>query len=294
MSLSHCIKKTLLFLLLLPFLSCEKKEPPSRADVLVNIAPYAYFVEKIAGPTLTVTMLIPAGVNAHLYEPTPQQVAAALESTVWFRLGESQEHKILKILKEHNPTLVEVDLCSGISLLSTGEHACSAEKGGHHHTHEGKDRHVWLSPYLAQYQVKKIAATLIKLYPEHRQLFLRNTKTFLAELQHLHEELEEELRPFEGQALLVSHPAFGYFCREFRLRQLSVECEGKDPRPQDVARTLKEAQQMHVRSVFTQAGYNNKGAELIGENLHLPIYLVDPYAQDYLANLREIGHLITQ
>jgi zinc transport system substrate-binding protein len=98
--------------------------------------------------------------------------------------------------------------------------------------------------------------------------------------------------PFSGLSFFWSHPAFGYYCQEFGLKQLSIEYEGKDPLPQDIVQTLEEAKKSKVRAVFIQKQYNNKGAELIAEKLGLPVYLVDPYAEEYFENLRFITSLI--
>lgn len=281
------MKLLIAFLCLVFSFGCQKPEE-KKIDVLVNIAPYAYFVEAIAGNTLKVETLIPSDANPHLYEPTPKQVELASSAKVWFRLGEPQEKKFLKVLKERNPSLLDIDLCYGIPLIHTKE---DCHEG---HVHEGRDRHVWLSPRLAMYQVKKIAALLIEVFPEHKRFFLQNTTEILAKLDVLDNQIQEQLAPYKNQALLVSHPAFAYFCKEYQLRQLSVECDGKDPRPQNVATTLRLAKEYHVRSVFIQAQYNNKGAELIAKQLSLPVYLVDPYAKNYIDNLAHISSLIAQ
>ena len=112
------------------------------------------------------------------------------------------------------------------------------------------------------------------------------------ELQELDQEIAHTLEPLRGKALLVSHPAFGYFCQEFGLKQLSIECEGKDPLPKHIESILKESVECGVKEVFTQAQYNNKAAILIGDKLHIPIYEVDTYAGDYTSNLRHITQLI--
>ncbi|MES2345871.1 MAG: zinc ABC transporter substrate-binding protein [Chlamydiota bacterium] len=285
------MKKILILLLLFVSTACQKKEKKNPADVLVNIPPYAYFVQRIAGDTLHIETLIPQDACPHLYEPTPKQIESAGQTQIWFRLGEPQEKKILTILKEKNPTLIDIDLCYGISLISTRDDSCCVDKA---HTHEGKDRHVWLSPKLARYQIKKIAKTLIERYPHYTERYLQNTAALIEELDLLNESLQLKLKPFKNQAILVSHPAFAYFCRDYKLLQLSVECDGKDPKPQDVAKTIQLAKRHHVRSVFIQMQYNNKGAELIAHDLGLPTHLVDPYAGDYLNNLLHISTLIAQ
>lgn len=283
------MKKIFSILLLLLLIGCQKKDTISKSDVLVSIAPYAYFVERIAGNTLVVDTLIPEDTNPHLYEPLPKQIDAISKASIWFRLGEPQEKKVLKILKEHNPSLIDTDLCYGIPLISNQDDVCPSG-----HSHEGKDRHVWLSPKLARYQIKKIAAALIELYPQNKGFYLQNTKTLLKDLELLDIDIRTQLAPFKGQAILVSHPAFAYFCRDYKMLQLSVECEGKEPLPQDIEKLLHLARTHHVRSVLIQAQYNNKGAELIAKNLRLPVYLVDPYTKNYIENLRNISSLIAQ
>jgi len=89
------VKHLWLFLLIPLFFSCAKKEPTSKEKptVLVTIAPYAYFTERIAEDTLHIQTLIPQGMNIHLYEPTPKLVETSSKARVWFRIDEPFEKK---------------------------------------------------------------------------------------------------------------------------------------------------------------------------------------------------------
>ena len=93
-------------------------------------------------------------------------------------------------------------------------------------------------------------------------------------------------------AILVAHPAFGYFCKDYDLIQLSIEIEGKEPLPKDISNILHAAKEHTVRSVFTEPQYSTKGAELIAKQLKIPVYMVDPYSSDYIQNLKTIATLI--
>ena len=225
-------------------------------------------------------VLVPSGANPHIYEPTPKQVQKALQARIWFRLGEPIETKMFNIVSGQGMRVV--DLSEGINLIS--------EEHGDHI--EGKDRHIWMSPKLALQQATVIAGSLAEVFPEFKEQFQVGLQNFLGDLSKIDEEIARELKPFAGDAILVSHPAFGYYCQEFGLKQLSIEYEGKDPLPQDITRTLQEAKDSKVRAVFTVAQYNNKGAELIAKQLQLPVYAIDPYAQDYFENLQHITSLI--
>src|SRR6185436_284023 len=114
-------------------------------------------------------------------------------------------------------------------------------------------------------QAQKISEVLSKSFPEHQKLFEKNYLELAERLNVLDKEIETELRPFEGITLMLSHPALGYFCKRYGLYQISVECEGKDPLPKQVAQVVSEAQDKGVKVIFTEPQYNNKGATLIAE-----------------------------
>lgn len=286
-------KFTLLLLFPLFFCSCSKKETDfsKKPSILVSIAPYAFFAEKIAGDTLEIQTLIPPGTNLHIYEPSPKSVEQSAKAIVFFRIDEPVEQKVVASLKERNPKMQMVNLQENLPILKGDEAIELTPCTGHHHD---RDLHTWLSPKLALEQAKMISETLIQLFPENKVLYERNFNNLALEMVTLQKDIEAELLPFAGEAILVSHPAFSYFCKDFGLVQLSVECEGKDPRPRDVENILKKADTYKIRCVLLQQGFNNRGAVLIGKKLQLPNYRVEPYARDYLTNMRKISGSIAK
>lgn len=275
------------------FISCSKKEPISEKPIaFATIAPYAFMLEKIAGDTLTVETLIPQGMNIHTYEPSPKLIESQMKAAVWFRIDEPFEKKIVASIQEKNPRQKIVNLQEGLDLLS---YHTSIELGTSQcQGHGSYDLHTWLSPKIMQLQAKKIAETLIQMFPEKKDFFQKNFNDLVLDLGNLQKKISDLLDPFKGQALLVSHPAFGYFCHDFGLVQLSVECEGKDPRPKDIEKLLGQTKVYKVRCVLLQQGFNNRGALLIGKKLQLPIYRIDPYARDYLTNMHQIAKQIAK
>lgn len=282
------------FLIIIAFFGCIKpSNEPSTPCVLVTLAPYAYFVERIAGKTVDTQILVPPGTNAHLFEPTPKQVQGVRKCQLWIRIGDPFEIKILKVLKETNPSLSFVELWKTVPLLKFEDDDEELVSCDHHHE-EGADLHFWLSARLAQKQAEAIAAALVKLYPQNATLYTENLTDLLEDLKELDQEISTLLAPFSGEAILTSHPAFGYFCKDYNLLQLSIECEGKDPLPQQVDHIVKEAQRLKVRSVLLQAQYSNKGAQLIADKLHLPTTVVDPYSINYIETMQLLAQTIAR
>ena len=270
---------------------CSKKE--SHCDVLVSIPPYIYFVNELTEGQLTAVSLVPSGANPHLYEPTPKQVQQAKDAKVWIRLSENFEKKIAKSLQEQNKDLTILNLAETINLLplQSDKQCCSCS---HCLDTESKDLHIWLSLKLAHTQALEIANVLIKAFPEKKEMIQKNLILLQDKFAEADISFTKKLAPFKNEAILVSHPAFGYFCHDYELEQISIEYDGKDPLPGQLADILQLTETTKIRTVFTQAQYNNKGAEIISRKLQLPIHEVDPYSADYLNNLKHIVHLIVE
>jgi zinc transport system substrate-binding protein len=272
--------------------SCGKSAAPpanQKPLILVSIAPYHFLAERIAGPDFEVQTVVPSAANPHSFEPTSTQVSDMSRCQMWFRIGEPFENKIIPILQARNPNLTVADLRKGINLIEERhELACK------HCAMDHLDRHIWLSPKRAKDQAAIIEETLSGLYPDKKAEFQNNLINLSEELTTLDEEIRDILKNVEKRTLLVSHPAFGYFCKDYNFVQLSVEYEGKDPRPKHLEEILKRAVTESAELALALPQYNNKGAQLIAEKLNMPVRLIDPYSADYLNTMRKLAHMIAE
>jgi zinc transport system substrate-binding protein len=283
-------------ILFLSLFACEKKERPKsdKPIVLVSIPPYAYFVQKIAQDAVEIETLVPSGANPHIYEAMPKEVLRHQKAALWIYLGESFDKKVLKFFQDRKHPIQMIDITEGMLSDCKKEGIAGCTSSCHHDYEEGKDLHVWLSPTLAKHQAKKITEALIKLLPEKQLSFETHLQNFLNELDDLDMQMTRMLEPMKGRAILVSHPAFGYFCRDYHLIQLSIEIEGKEPLPQHIIEILTKAKRYSIQTVITEPQYSNKGAELLAQSLGLPTHTIDPYAENLLENLLSIATAIAQ
>lgn len=266
-----------------PLLTAEASPPV----VLVSVAPHKFFVERIAGDTLKVQLMVPAGVSAHTFEPTPKQMIQASQASIWFCLGETFETKALSALKAHRPDLQVVDLRDGVNLL----YASSAPDQGVCHccSPHGADLHIWLSLREAKTQLRRIAAVLASCYPLHAQLYQDNLQTTLEEFEALDAQITAQLSSLKNRVIVVSHPAYAYFCRDYGLKQLAIEQEGREPTARQLTHLLQQVRAASVCHVFIQPQYNNKGALLIAREIGASVIMLNPYAEDYLNSLRTLA-----
>jgi len=241
-------------------------------------------VEKIAGDTLNIQLMVPAGSSSHTYEPTPRQMLSASQADIWFCLGESFEKKASASIKAHHPEMEIVDLRQGVDMIVvdplSGQCCCHADC---------RDLHIWLSAPQAKIQSKTIADALSRRYPQNAERYQAALTKFSKELDDLDKEITTILQPLQQRTILVSHPAYAYFCRDYGLAQLSIEFEGKDPTPQQMTKILNRARAEKIKKVFIQAQYPSKGARLFGQELNAEVVMLDPYSEHYMSSMLEIA-----
>jgi zinc transport system substrate-binding protein len=270
---------------LLLLFSCSVNEEGKRSDiVLVTLAPYKFFVEQIAGDTVEVKLVVPTGASPHSYEPTARQILDASKADIWFLIGESFEERAVQALTSYKTDLKTIDMRSGIELIEERE-------PGHEHCHHHgcDDPHIWMSPELVKKQGRTITETLIEKYPERALLYTENLRKFEEKLNELDKQISTILESMKNRTILVSHPAYAYFCKDYGLKQISIEFEGKDPSPNQLTKILQRARKNMSPFVYIQVQNPSKGAKLVAEEIGARIVDLDPYGENYFENMIHIS-----
>lgn len=293
-----------IILVLLPFIllmGCVKKGEKQKTVplVVVSVPPYIELVEKISQGKVKVVSAISPNFNPHLFEITPREMATIEKADLWIGVGEGYEALLLPTLKKGGTAIVklqeEVDLREEARKHVCPDFAHHHPHGDHHgHMQEEKDLHFYLSPKRLKLQARLIKEALVKLTPEEELFYEKNLTDLLQEIDTLDREIAILLAPYKNSAILVSHPAFGYFCDDYSLVQIPIESEGKSPLPKELTKTVALVEKRGVRSVFIQPQFDNKGALLIAKEFQLAVHMVDPLNEKLLKNLKEIALLIAQ
>jgi zinc transport system substrate-binding protein len=295
------------------YLSAFKWVGPCDADsisVFVSIAPQKYFVERIAGSLVQVSVLVGPSDNPHNFEPKPQQMLALARTQLYFALGMTFEKVWLKKIAAANPRLLIVHTETGIEKIPMVGHPLHGAGQNPHHEREPnhdlgtgfgnhgdggehlgiRDPHIWLSPPLVMLQARNILQALLAIDPSHRAAYEANYRKFIMDLVDLDAEIREILwGKKEGTEFLVFHPSWGYFARAYGLKQVPAEIEGKEPKPGDLKKLIRHARDKGIRVVFVQPQFSTRSAELIAEALEGHITYADPLAEDWAQNLRHVA-----
>ena len=294
------------FIILTAFCQAAAQEP---LLVTVTIPPQKYFVEKIGGSSVAVSVMVPSGANMHNYEPKPQQMVALAKSKIYFAVGAPLERVWLGKIVSANPDIYLVHTEDGVEKIPMASHHHndgSDQNSTHEHGHSLADAelphtaceevsgildpHIWLAPHLVMIQARNILTALCTIDPAHRDQYEGNYKNFIMELVDLDLDIKNV---FAGKGnnirFMVFHPAWGYFARAYGLEQLPIEIEGKEPKPADIQRLIEEAEKHEVKVIFVQPQLSAKAAETIAAAIGGQITSADPLASDWANNLRRVA-----
>lgn len=262
----------------------------SKLEVTVSILPQKYFVEKIAQDRATVNVMVQPGFSPATYEPKTSQMRELAKANVYFSIGVPFENVWLERFKSANKQLNIVDTSKEVIKAKMAEH--HHEEGEEHHHHEedeheehSLDPHIWTDPLLVKQQAKTIYEAFVALDKSNASFYQANYKNFLKELDELYLELKTILAPVEHKAFMVFHPSWGYFATRFNLEQIAVEVSGKEPKPNQLIKLIKEAKQHKIKSVFVAPEFSQKSAKVIASSIGGRVFSISPLSLNWRENL---------
>jgi len=240
--------------------------------VTVSIAPEQYFVQMIAKNSVKVNVLVPNNIEAEYYSPTPQQLVNLRNSDIYFQIGLLPfENTINSKIKNIAPNTQVVNLSQGLNLA------------------QNADPHIWLSVSNAQVMSQSIYQALCNKYPQNRAFYTKNYLKLQANNEKLGKEISYILRNYEGKSFITYHPAFSYYATEFGINEVSIETNGKQPSPQQMANTIQFAKQNKIRTIFIQSQLSDKAALTIAKQIHAQVIVLNPMEANWAHNMLTIA-----
>ncbi|MEO0818711.1 MAG: metal ABC transporter substrate-binding protein [Pseudomonadota bacterium] len=221
-----------------------------RISVVATFSILGDMVQRIGGDHITLTTLVGADGDAHVYQPTPADARTLGGADVLFVNGLAFEGWIDRLVEASDFRGAQIVATAGITSISL------TEDGGYHD--QGiVDPHAWQSLPNAIVYVDNITTALAQADPANATAFYLNRATFVAEIEMLDAAIHAAIRtlPAERRTIVTSHDAFGYFTVEYGLtflapQGLSTEAE---PSARDVAELITQIREQSISAVFVES-----------------------------------------
>lgn len=266
------MKKFLLFLCILSLGlagGCSSPETPVSGKVNVYTSFYAMsdFVRQIGGDHVSVTTLVPSGVEPHDWEPSPSDLVKLEKGDVFVYNGHHMESWTDKVLSSiSNPDLIIVETAKKIP--------------------ESTDPHVWLNPDNALLQMEAIRTALCEKDPANSEYYNRNYETCKAKIEALDNAYTSAVNQFQKKEFIVAHEAYGYLCEKYGLRQVAVEgIQGDaDPSPARMAEIVSFARENNIKYIFFENLIDTKVLDTIKNEIGAQALILNPFESDNQEN----------
>lgn len=284
----NTIMKKYLYLFFVVLFACQPKPKETSSLVSVSILPQKYFVEQIAGNLLQVNVLVPPGSSPHNYEVLSSQMKDLAKSKAWLQIGlltfeDAWKEKLAQINKD----LQIVNCSEGISPLAGDDHH---ENG---HSHEGAfDPHVWLAPAEVKTLAQNTLKALMKSFPEHAPEFEENYSSFILKIDSLSAQIDQKLAPLKNRNILIFHPALAYYARQFKLEQIPLELDGKEPSPKHMKEIVDLARAQNIRVIFIQKEFDSENALQLSREIGGEVVIIDPLDYNWEKQMLDITEKI--
>ena len=219
-------------------------------NIVASFYPIFEFVKQVGGDKVTITSLIPVGVEPHDFEPTIQQIQNGESADIVFFNGLGFESSWISRINNDNI----VDTSSGVNITMTGNTV---------------DPHIWLDPILVKNQVKNIEEALIKLDPANKEYYEKSANNFSRELDSLDSFIRSILQTCDKKDFITFHDAFSYFANRYGLKQHSVQ--GASPEgvvlPQKMQEMIILAKDLGINIIYSEELVDPRFAEVIAQEL---------------------------
>ena len=171
------------------------------------------------------------------------------------------------------------------------EHAEHDEKHEAHEEHDEEheahaDPHVWLNPMLAITMARNISDALIDMDKANKDFYLENFQKLMNDLLAFDESAKNELAGLKNRKFVVYHPAWGYFAEHYDLEQISIERNGKEPKIDEMASTVKMIKDENIKVIFADPNRSQKSAQVLASQTGAKVELLDPLGYNLLENLK--------
>ena len=264
--------------LVLVIAACGKEDVnvvKDKNDKIQVIATYSIIydiVKNVGGNRVEVHTLAPVGSNPHEYDPLPKDVQLTTDADVVFYNGLN--------LEGGNSWFEKLLLTSGKTGTEAPVFRLSEGVKPKYLTSKGKeseeDPHAWLDVRNGIKYAENVKKGLIKVDPEHADVYEKNAKEYILKLEKLHQEALKRFSeiPKEQRLLITSEGAFKYFSEAYGFEAAYIwEINAENQGSPDQVRAVVDFIRSKTNPVlFVETSIDPRSMEMVSSETGVPIF----------------------
>lgn len=215
-------------------------------------------VQSVGGELVTVTTLVGANGDTHVYQPTPADAKALAAAGLVVENGLNMEGWIDRLIQASGYRGKVVVASAGVEMrtMAAEEEVATAGKSAPASPRAITDPHAWQDLRNGQTYVRNIAKGLAAADPAHTDAYRANAEAYNQELATLDTWVRQEMDcvPTAKRRVITTHDAFGYFGAAYGVQFIAPEgiSTESEPSAAGVARLIRQIKREHIKALFIE------------------------------------------
>jgi zinc/manganese transport system substrate-binding protein len=272
--------RPLLFVALLLGIGLSAQPAQARLRVVATTPDLAAISSELGGSRVTVSALALPTQDPHFVDARPHLALDLARADLLVLVGAELEIGWLPTLLQGSRngniqvgTPGYLDTSTLVSLLEVPATKVERSMGD---IHPQGSPHFLLDPRRAERVAVGIGKRLSELDPEGHDLYLQNTKRFVADLRQKRAVWEQKLAGLRGKPIIGYHKSLSYIADWLGLDVLDYlePKPGIPPNPRHVAQVVELAKSRNARCLLQEQWYPSGTARLAAQNIGVPLLVI--------------------
>jgi len=259
-------------------------EEKKQAKPTVALSTFSLYdiANSISEGTVDLVMILPFGVDAHSFEPTPKLMAKIMQSDVVIYSGAGLEPWTHSFEFKNRV----IDMSKHVRLLNSQHRSCNHEEHHHDetdHQHDDEhneeiDPHYWLDIQNMITATKIMAEEFSKLSKENEALYKKNAQNYISELEMIDAKYKERLASCKKETIIVNHNAFSYLSQNygFKVEALSGLSPDAQPNAKNMLKLIEHIKEHDLGVVFFESFVSDKAMKSIAAEAKVEVDVLQP------------------
>lgn len=272
----------------------DQSREPEESGIVTSFGALNGIVEPVAG-SLSVSVLLPAGVSPHAYAPRPSDMAMLNRASLVVHAHSDIDGWMASLSSSRAVALFD-------SLTEPAKDVVSDDDHHGIHDHEGPDPHLWTDPVRVQEALPVLTDALCTVYPEQCATMRKRSAAFSSTLRALEDSLGQVAAQWqsghEGTCFITAQPFMDRFLERFEFQFVGPLSPSADvePSPASLSALISEASDRGCRILIVQDALENRLEKRLAAEQGWTLVTVDPVggsASSYAAYLGRLMEALT-
>ncbi len=221
----------------------------AKVKVVATTTQVGALAKVVGGDRIELRGILPANVDPHTYEPTPDDVRAFANAQAIFINGVGLEKWLDKLIVNSGTKAPMVDSSQGVPIRKAPDENGQLED----------DPHIWHSVPNAITMLNNIRDGLSRVDPADAEAYKANAAAYGKKLTARDQYIQEQIAtiPPANRKLVSNHDTFGYYVERYGLTFVGSVIPSMDtnfePSPKDLVALVNAIKAQQVKAIFIES-----------------------------------------